>query len=162
MENIVNNLKANMAKIDSELENTIKMLLDKLNKIDSNILSVEERDVIKMAKNRQYKDNMECKMLVVESLNHILLMHKKKLYMWVASSDDGCYNEQSKVKFDNIKFAYNNMRDAALEKAKWNTEFDEDFEDNVPIGYEFSFSPTEIVHISYSGVYTYKIIEVDE
>lgn len=44
---------------------------------------------------------------------------------------------------------------------KWNTEFNHDFDgEDDSIGYEVSFSQSEIKHISYSGTYTYKIIEV--
>ena len=55
------------------------------------------------------------------------------------------------------------MRNAALEKMKWNTEYREDFgdlEDGEYIGYKVRFSKEVIIHESYSGIYTYKIVEV--
>ena len=57
------------------------------------------------------------------------------------------------------------MRNAALEKMKWNTEYDADFADIIDdgyIGYEVKFSRNKIIHESYSGVYTYEIKEVQE
>ena len=80
-------------------------------------------------------------------------------YIWKAESNDGWYEENGII-FDTKKDAYNNMRDAALEKMKWNTEFDEDFPEGTPIGYEVVFEQDKIVHESYSGVYTYTIVEV--
>ena len=78
-------------------------------------------------------------------------------FTWVAHSNDDCYNVESERSFSTLKECYNDMRNAALEKAKWNTEFDEDFEEGVPIGYEFKFHPLCIVHSSFSGVYTYRV-----
>lgn len=57
------------------------------------------------------------------------------------------------------------MRNAALEKMKWNTEYDADFADIIDdgyIGYEVKFRRNKIIHESYSGVYTYEIKEVQE
>jgi hypothetical protein len=57
------------------------------------------------------------------------------------------------------------MRNAALEKMKWNTEFDEDFDDvddSDYIGYKVKFSKDKIIHESYSGIYTYEIGRVYE
>jgi hypothetical protein len=52
------------------------------------------------------------------------------------------------------------MRNVALEKMKWNTEFKCDFENEEDsIGYKLSFSMNEIIHESYSGKYTYKILK---
>ena len=50
-------------------------------------------------------------------------------YKWFASSDDGSFYEESNDIFYSEKDAYEDMRKAALEKMKWNTEYDEDFED---------------------------------
>ena len=57
------------------------------------------------------------------------------------------------------------MRNAVLEKMKWNTEYDEDFADIMAdgyIGYEVKFSRNKIIHESYSGIYTYEIKEVQD
>lgn len=83
------------------------------------------------------------------------------MYDWLCKSNDG-YEEESKCDFETKREAYEDMRNAALEKIKWNTEFDEDFEDKddmIDYHIDFYFSKGEIVHESYSGVYTYVIRE---
>ena len=81
-------------------------------------------------------------------------------YKWVAECSDGAFNDESKELYQTKEECYCDMRDAALEKMKWNTEFRHDFDgEDDSIGYEVSFSQNEIKHISYSGTYTYKIIE---
>ena len=85
-------------------------------------------------------------------------------YMWKASSNDGSYEDDSKIKFDTKKEAYHNMRHFALSKMRWNTEW-EDFSDMDKedyIGYSVKFHRDYIIHESYSGVYTYKVVEVPE
>jgi hypothetical protein len=85
----------------------------------------------------------------------------KVKYKWVAECSDGAFNDESKELYQTKEECYCYMRDAALEKMKWNTEFTHDFDgEDDSIGYEVSFSQNEIKHISYSGTYTYKIIEV--
>jgi hypothetical protein len=79
-------------------------------------------------------------------------------FRWVANSNDG-WDDASTKTFDTEVEAYNDMRDAVFEKMKWNTEHDEDVSEYEEVTYEVSFKPTEIVHKSFSGVYTYKIIE---
>lgn len=82
-------------------------------------------------------------------------------YKWVANCSDGAFEDESKALFDTKEGCYKDMRNAALEKMKWNTQFKEDFDNEEDsIGYEVSFSQNEIVHTSYSGTYTYKIVEV--
>lgn len=82
-------------------------------------------------------------------------------YSWKASSDDGAFEDDSKIKFDTKKEAYNNMRHHALAKMKWNTEWEDfgDLSDEDFIAYDVQFSRNSIVHCSYSGTYTYEIIE---
>lgn len=82
---------------------------------------------------------------------------------WVAYSHDGSYEDFSRGSFDNKKDCYNDMRNAALEKMKWNTEYDEDFsyEDDA-IGYKVRFTQDMIIHTSYSGTYVYKIVGADD
>lgn len=85
-------------------------------------------------------------------------------YMWKAKSDDGSFEDDSKIKFDTKKEAYNNMRHHALAKMKWNTEW-EDFYDLCEedfIAYDVQFSRNKIVHKSYSGEYIYEIVEIPE
>lgn len=85
------------------------------------------------------------------------------MYYWVANSDDGayCINNINQC-FKTQKEAYDDMRDAALEKVKWNTQYDEDYADGTEvIDYDihFKFSQNKIIHESYSGTYTYEIKE---
>lgn len=81
-------------------------------------------------------------------------------YSWKAKSDDGCYETQGML-FSTKQEAYNDMRHYALEKMKWNTEW-EDVEEDDTIGYEVHFSRNKIVHKSYSGIYTYEIVEIHD
>lgn len=79
-------------------------------------------------------------------------------YTWKATSDDGCYEDKGRRWFDTKKEAYEDMREYALEKMQWNTEW-EDVDENNTLGYEVHFSRNKIVHESYSGTYTYEIVE---
>jgi hypothetical protein len=93
-----------------------------------------------------------------------LIERKKSIrYKWTAKSNDGSFTDESREIFDNKEECYNDMRNAALEKMKWNTEYREDFgdmEDGEYIGYTVRFSREVIIHESYSGIYIYKIVEV--
>lgn len=85
-------------------------------------------------------------------------------YGWKAKSDDGAFEDASIRWFDTHKEAYNNMRHHALAKMKWNTEWN-DFDDLCEedfIAYGVQFSRNKIVHNSYSGEYTYEIVEHPE
>lgn len=87
-----------------------------------------------------------------------------KKYTWIASSNDGSYQATSCRFFDTKKEAYEDMRNEALEKMKWNTELEDfsDLDESDCLGYEVKFHPNYIVHESYSGTYTYKIVSVHE
>jgi hypothetical protein len=84
-----------------------------------------------------------------------------KKYTWIASSNDGSYEASSCRFFDTKKEAYEDMRNEALEKMKWNTELSDfsDMDESDWIGYNVKFHPNYIVHESYSGIYTYEIVE---
>lgn len=84
---------------------------------------------------------------------------KKVKYKWFANCDDGAFEDHSKEIFNTKKECYNSMRNAVLEKMKWNTQFDEDFNDDIDtcIAYEVKFSQDRITHNSYSGLYVYEI-----
>ena len=87
-----------------------------------------------------------------------------KRYSWVASSNDGSFEDKGRIWFKSHEEAYEDMRGYALEKMKWNTEW-EDFSDMDKedyIGYEVKFHQDYIIHESYSGTYTYKIVEERE
>lgn len=78
---------------------------------------------------------------------------------WVGFSNDGSYEDCSKGSFEDKKDCYDDMRQAVLEKMKWNTEFDEDFtEADDAVSYKVRFTQNEIIHCSFSGVYVYRII----
>lgn len=88
-----------------------------------------------------------------------------KKYKWFAESNDGAFQDESSREFTSKRECYNDMRNAVLEKMKWNTEYDADFADIMAdgyIGYEVKFSRNKIIHESYSGIYTYEIKEVQE
>ena len=85
---------------------------------------------------------------------------EEKKYRWIASSSDGAFQDESKQLFNSKEDCYNDMRNNALEKMKWNTEFRHDFFDCASISYGVIFSKDKIIHESYSGVYTYEINEV--
>ena len=78
-------------------------------------------------------------------------------YSWKAKSDDGCYEANGRL-FATKVDAFNDMRETALMKMLWNTEF-YDVEEEDTLGYSVHFSKNKIVHESYSGVYTYQIVE---
>lgn len=82
-------------------------------------------------------------------------------YKWIAKSNDGAFEDESKKDFTSKEECYNDMRDSALEKMKWNTEW-EDVDDDDTLGYKVHFSRNKIIHESYSGLYTYEIVEIDE
>lgn len=84
-----------------------------------------------------------------------------KKYRLVAESNDRSFEDESRQEFASKEECYNDMRNAALEKMKWNTEF-VDVEENDTLGYKVHFSKNKIIHESYSGVYTYEIKEVQE
>ena len=81
------------------------------------------------------------------------------MFYWVAKSNDGSFEDKSATMFTTKKEAYEDMRNAVLEKVKWNTEFDEDFEKDETIDYNVTFSKDSIIHNSYSGEYVYTIYE---
>ena len=90
-----------------------------------------------------------------------MIVSKQVAYKWVAKSDDGSFEDESRTLFSSKKSCYIHMRRHALLKMEWNTQYDEDFCDCDSIGYEVQFTPNSITHKSYSGVYTYQIVEVD-
>lgn len=92
-----------------------------------------------------------------------MLKPKQKHYFWIASSDDSAYEDRSDGLFTDKRECYDDMRDSALEKMKWNTQYNEDFyEPDDYIGYKVRFSKNTIVHDSYSGSYTYQIFCLEE
>lgn len=82
-------------------------------------------------------------------------------YSWKAKSDDGAFEDKGHRWFDSKREAYEDMREYAFEKMMWNTEW-EDVDENNSIGYDMHLSRNKIVHTSYSGTYTYEIVEKKE
>ena len=81
-------------------------------------------------------------------------------YYWKAECSESAFEDKSIVLFDTKEDCYNDMRNAVLEKMKWNTEYNEDFVDVAEsIENKVNFSPNCITHLSYSGLYTYTIVE---
>ena len=94
-----------------------------------------------------------------------MLKPKDKHYFWLASSNDGAFENFSATTFTDKEMCYNDMRNSALDKMKWNTEYSEDFgdmDDDEFIGYNVRFRKDMIIHESYSGEYTYQIFCVEE
>ena len=88
----------------------------------------------------------------------------QKFYNWDAKSSDDCFADKGTKFFSSKEDCYNDMRNAVLEKMKWNTEFKEDFDNDIHsvIDYKVEFSMDKIEHTSYSGVYTYTIHEFEK
>lgn len=99
-------------------------------------------------------------------------------FKWTAKSDDDCFHDNSDRAFATQEDCYNDMMLHAVDKMKWNIEWEDVVERPVPpnehglitkeqtgfnIGYTLDCYPDYIVHNSYSGKYTYTIepIEVD-
>ena len=94
--------------------------------------------------------------------NDDLLTKYSVKYKWVANCSDGSFEDESRL-FNTKKECYYDMRRSALDKMTWNTEwydFDSPIEEDNYIGYKVKFRRDCITHESYSGLYTYKIIEV--
>ena len=81
---------------------------------------------------------------------------------WVAYSNDNSYEDFSRGSFDNKKDCYDDMRNVALEKMKWNTNYDEDYADADSVSYKVRFTQDMIIHTSFSGTYVYKIVGENE
>lgn len=82
-------------------------------------------------------------------------------WKWIAKSDDGSFEDASKYLFDSLKEAYDDMRNAALNKMKCNTQYDAYFPDCEKLSYEVRFSPMRIEHTSYRRTYRYEIVPAE-
>jgi hypothetical protein len=93
-------------------------------------------------------------------------------FYWTAESDDGAWSDKSKL-FETQEECYADMMNHAIDKMKWNVEWDDLVSDTAtvvstngivttrePIGYELKVNADEITHTSYSGTYTWKIKRV--
>lgn len=58
-----------------------------------------------------------------------------KKYKWIASSEDGSFEDERRQEFTSKKECYNDMRNAVLEQMKLKTEYAEAFNDCESIGY---------------------------
>ena len=80
------------------------------------------------------------------------------MYYWVVHPTHGYSQKVSNGRFKTKKEAYESMRNSALYRMKWNTEFDEFFGQGELINYEIKFSRDCIRCISCFGDYIYKIV----
>lgn len=102
-------------------------------------------------------------------------MNKVIGFNWTAKSDDDCFHDKSEKAFATQEDCYNDMMNHAVDKMKWNIEWNDVLEREVDpsenglitkeqtgftIGYTLDVSPDKIVHESYSGKYTYEIIPI--
>ena len=89
-------------------------------------------------------------------------------FKWVAYCHDWAFEDKSNGTFEDENECYYDMRNAALEKMKWNTNIEDgdfeycqnDYTDGIT--YEVHFAKKMIVHKSYSGTYVYLMLEEDE
>jgi len=99
-------------------------------------------------------------------------------YTWTAASDDKSWNDKATRLFDTQEDCYADMMDHAVNKMKWNVDWQDVVEGQNLIengglkktnevgkyagyiGYDVKFMPHKIVHTSYSGTYTYEIVTV--
>ena len=92
-------------------------------------------------------------------------------YRWTASSDDGSFSDSSAKTFDTQAECYMDMMNHAIDKMKWNVEWNDVCDDCVIvpnkdgiligsscIEYNAQFFTDKIIHKSYSGIYTYSIM----
>ena len=86
----------------------------------------------------------------------------------VAYCHDWAFEDNSNTTFETEGECYKDMQAHALEKMKWNTNYEDgDFADCTDdyydgITYEVHFAKRMIVHKSYSGTYVYIIVNEDE
>ena len=110
------------------------------------------------------------------------------MFKWIAESDDGSFHDESSRTFATQRECYEDMLIAATRKMRWNIDYDdvtsddETYEedgiikttgemkkapfdlpdvDNWAIVYRLECHPHMIQHLSYSGLYTYRIIRED-
>lgn len=85
-----------------------------------------------------------------------------KKFMWKAHSDDGSYLEESR-KFNSQEECYADMMSAALEKMKWNMDWDDVtiVASKDGIRYTLIAKPDIITHTSDSGKYTWEMFLLD-
>lgn len=105
----------------------------------------------------------------VEGLIETIVVHEelKPRYRWKAVCDDGSWEDQSNQTFATQRDCYEDMRAAVLSKMTWNTGYEDltdpltmnDMPDTTCIEYKVLFNKDYIVHSSYSGVYTYRIVK---
>lgn len=94
-------------------------------------------------------------------------------FRWTAHSDDGVWSDHS-ANFDTQEECYKDMMNHAIDKMKWNIEWEDVVSDGAtkqalaggiittgqPIGYELKVNADRISHTSYSGTYSWQIEKV--
>lgn len=93
-------------------------------------------------------------------------------FRWTSHSDDGSWEDHSDV-FDTQEECYEDMMEHAIDKMKWNVEWDDiiggapekELANGIvttvhPIRYHLNVNADKITHTSYSGTYTWQIERV--
>ena len=93
---------------------------------------------------------------------------EKNNYKWIAKClGDRYFHNSSQRTFENKEEAYNDMRNAAIEKFKIDTDYKEDYlnkkeYNDAKIYINIMVSQNDIILNLYSGIYRYQIIEVNK
>lgn len=139
---------------------------------DCNILSdIYDRYTEYLERNKKYQSNEKTIEWVTEIYKGLIDFRGFAIakgdiaycqYAWITKSNDGAYEDYA-VGFNSKEECYTSMRNAVLEKMKWNTEYADVIdgqgeEGSYSIGYEVHFNPNSIEHISYSGRYIALIV----
>lgn len=137
----------------SEVKNLAEML-------ELDLYRIEDADVFAVNWNDE-SYSLESWIAVIK-LSEMTAKTKSPKFKWIAKSNDGAFEDESEKAFSSKLECYNDMRNHALGKMKWNTEYYDfdDLQEGEYIGYEVTFSKDMITHKSYSGLYIYKIVEV--
>lgn len=88
-------------------------------------------------------------------------METKKMYKWVCESNISYFTDESKEVFESKEDCYNDMRDAALKKMKWNGEYICNVAYSSFLDYEVRFNRNKIILKNYNGEGVYEIVEVN-
>lgn len=123
--------------------------------------------------NKSIKENIHC--FMYDYTAHDGLFQEPSMYgmnagrglvpqrwIWRCYETLGFYTDESNRSFATQEAAYNDMRRAALDKMKWNTEFKEDIiqfdGSTAEVGYKVLFAARYIKHESESGLYHYYLV----
>lgn len=92
-------------------------------------------------------------------------MDKNRKYIWKASCSDGGWDDRSSKAFDTIEECYNDMREAALHKMTYNTDYKEIKDEPYDTQWICYFHGNDQTKITLNGagcVYTYFIQSISD